>query len=83
MVKIQVTRDLSVLKVSGRYPEDVSEGYKVLGQVPMTRPGSVWGLDGVAEHVASTHGSFTLNKSGISKRMAKALVKAGKAEYAY
>jgi len=78
-MQIQITSDFEILKVSGQYPDEVSAAYEVLNSVPATRVGSVWGLDGVAEYVADQHKSFTLNKSGISKRMAKAMVKSGRA----
>lgn len=83
MVQIQITPDYEIIKVTGQYPDEVSEAQAILASVPMTRPGSVWGLDGVAEYVADKHGTFTLNKSGISKRVAKSLIKQGKATILY
>lgn len=49
----------------------------LLGIVPMTSPGSIWGTDGgsVGGHVAVTSGSFVMNKSGCSKRILAILKK--------
>ena len=79
-MKVQFTRDLRIIKVSGSYPSDVDEAYSILSQFRQVELGSTWGLDGVAEYVASQHGFFTLNKSGISKRQAAKYVKENKAE---
>lgn len=52
-------------------------GPHLLGMLKMTQPGSVWGTDGgsVGGHVAVTNGRYTLNKSGIGKRIIKELSK--------
>jgi hypothetical protein len=78
-MQIYITRNLRVVKVCGKFPEEVNEAYQVLAQFKMVEAGSVWGLDGVAEHVAATHGNFALNKSAISKRQAQKWLKTGKA----
>ena len=51
--------------------------YSILGQLPMTRPGSVWGTDGggVGGVSAVKHGCFTMNKSGGSIRVLNAVKK--------
>jgi hypothetical protein len=77
---VQFTSDLRIIKVSGSYPAEVDSAYTILSEFKMVQPGSVWGLDGVAEYCADLHKSFTLNKSGISKRQAKAWIKEKRAE---
>lgn len=79
-MQIFITSDLRIVKVSGAYPEEIDAAYQILSEFKMVEPGSVWGLDGVAEYCANLHKSFTLNKSGISKRTAKKYLKEGKAE---
>ena len=82
-MKVAITQDLSVLKVSGSYPEEVDQAYNILAQFRQVELGSIWGLDGVAEYCANLHKSFTLNKSGISKRQAKQWIKEKRAEVVY
>jgi hypothetical protein len=79
-MRVQFTRNLSIIKVSGTYPQEVDQAYSVLSQFRMVQPGSVWGLDGVAEYCADIHKSFTINKSGISKRQAAKYIKENHAE---
>lgn len=74
-MRVQFTENLRIVKVSGSYPEEVLAAYQILSQFRMVEPGSEWGLDGIAEYVASEHGHFELNKSGISKRQAKKYIK--------
>jgi len=54
-----------------------ADGYgpMVLGIVPQTRPGSVWGTDGgsVGGHVALESGAYRLNASGRNKNVLKAI----------
>lgn len=78
-IQIHISGDKEVLSVSGKYPEDESEAYKILAEMPTTRLGSTWGLDGVAVYCAEKHGCFTINKSGIDKRVAKKWLQIGKA----
>tara|TARA_B110000503_G_scaffold134325_1_gene213132 strand:+ start:82 stop:381 length:300 start_codon:yes stop_codon:yes gene_type:complete len=53
------------------------EYYSVLGLLPSTSAGSVWGTDGggVGAISAMNTGVFTMNKSGGSKRVLAALAK--------
>lgn len=47
----------------------------ILGMVPQTEPGSVWGTDGLSVGGASAMatGNFRMNKSGVSRRFMAAL----------
>lgn len=51
----------------------------LLGTVPTTMPGSVWGTDGISVGgaVALRTGHFRMNKSGVSRRFVSALAKVG------
>jgi len=80
MVRVYITKDLLVVKVIGSYPNEVYDAYRILDKFKMVAPGSVWGLDGIAEHLAAIHGRFELNKSGISKREAKKWIHTGRAK---
>ena len=53
------------------------EYYGILGLLPTTSPGSMWGTDGggVGALEAMRSGVFTMNKSGGSKRVLAALQK--------
>lgn len=53
------------------------EYYTILGELPTTSPGSIWGTDGggVGALSAMNSGVFTMNKSGGSKRILQALAK--------
>jgi hypothetical protein len=53
------------------------EYYSILGLLPSTSPGSIWGTDGggVGALSAMKSGVFTMNKSGGSKRVLSALSK--------
>ena len=53
------------------------EYYSILGKLPTTSPGSMWGTDGggVGGMSALNSGMFTMNKSGGSKRILNALSK--------
>ena len=53
------------------------EYYSVLGLLPSTSAGSVWGTDGggIGAISALNTGVFTMNKSGGSKRVLSALAK--------
>lgn len=48
-----------------------------LAELPQTTPGSTWGTDGasIGGYSAIKSGHFTLNRSGISKRVVSALCK--------
>jgi hypothetical protein len=52
-----------------------SEYYSILGLLPQTSPGSVWGTDGsgIGALSAIKTGRFVMNKSGVSKRVLKYL----------
>ena len=51
------------------------EYYSVLSYAPSTRPGSIWGTDGggVGAMAAMENKLFVMNKSGVNKRLLKAL----------
>lgn len=53
------------------------EYYSILGLLPSTSAGSIWGTDGggIGALSAMKHGVFTMNKSGGSKRVLSALSK--------
>lgn len=53
------------------------EYYGILGILPTTSPGSIWGTDGggIGALDAMRSGTFVMNKSGGSKRVLKALEK--------
>ena len=53
------------------------EYYSILGLLPSTSPGSIWGTDGggIGALSAMNSGVFTMNKSGGSKRVLNALAK--------
>lgn len=53
------------------------EYYSILGLLPSTSPGSIWGTDGggVGAISAMNTGRFVMNKSGGSKRVLSALAK--------
>lgn len=53
------------------------EYYSILGELPSTSPGSIWGTDGggIGALSAMNTGVFTMNKSGGSKRVLNALKK--------
>lgn len=53
------------------------EYYSILGIVPRTSPGSIWGTDGggVGAISAVNSGVFTMNMSGGSKRVLNAIAK--------
>jgi hypothetical protein len=53
------------------------EYYGILGLLPSTSPGSIWGTDGggIGALSAMKSGVFTMNKSGGSKRVLNALKK--------
>lgn len=53
------------------------EYYSILGLLPTTSPGSMWGTDGggVGALSAMNSGTFVMNKSGGSKRVLKVLEK--------
>lgn len=54
-----------------------AEYFGILGLLPTTSPGSIWGTDGggVGALTAMNSGVFTMNKSGGSKRVLNALQK--------
>lgn len=54
-----------------------SEYYSILGLIPQTEPGSMWGTDGggVGAIAAMNSGRFEMKKSGCSKRVVNALQK--------
>ncbi len=54
-----------------------SEYFSILGLLPSTSPGSIWGTDGGGIGALSAMSSrvFKMNKSGGSKRVLNALVK--------
>lgn len=53
------------------------EYYSILGELPSTSPGSIWGTDGggIGALSAMNSGVFTMNKSGGSKRVLQSLSK--------
>ena len=72
---------LTITKAGIRSREDFvradMEYYSILGLLPTTSAGSIWGTDGggVGAMSAMTTGVFTMNKSGGSKRVLTALKK--------
>lgn len=72
---------LTITKSGIRSKEDFvradMEYYSILGLLPTTSPGSVWGTDGggVGALSAMKSGVFTMNKSGGSRRVLNALKK--------
>lgn len=53
------------------------EYYSILGLLPQTTPGSIWGTDGsgIGAVSAMKNGLFMMHKSGGSKRVLNALAK--------
>jgi len=53
------------------------EYYSILGLIPSTKAGSIWGTDGggIGALTAMNSGTFTMNKSGGSVRVLNALKK--------
>ena len=53
------------------------EYYSIFAYAPSTRPGSTWGTDGggMGAMAAMANGLFVMNKSGVDKRLLKALAK--------
>ncbi len=51
------------------------EYYSILGMVPQSQAGSMWGTDGggIGALTAIKHGVFTMNKSGCNRNVLKAL----------
>lgn len=78
---IEVRRNNSLLTITKRIngmDEFVTadmEYYSILGLLPVSRPGSMWGTDGggVGAISAMNTGVFTMNLSGGNKRVLKAL----------
>jgi hypothetical protein len=72
---------LTIYKDGIRTKEDFvradMEYYSILGLLPSTGPGSIWGTDGggIGALSAMNSGVFTMNKSGGSKRVLSALSK--------
>lgn len=72
---------LTIYKDGIRTKEDFvradMEYYSILGLLPSTSPGSIWGTDGggIGALSAMNSGVFTMNKSGGSKRVLNALAK--------
>lgn len=74
-----------VLKITKKFtPGDMDafvqadgEYFSILGQIPQTQPGSVWGTDGggVGGYSAHKNGFMVMHKSGCSKRVINALKK--------
>lgn len=69
--KIKVGDKTDFSKADGEY-------YDILGILPTTSPGSIWGTDGsgIGAISAMNTGSFVMNKSGGSVRVLNALKKA-------
>jgi hypothetical protein len=55
-----------------------SDHYRVLSLAPVVTYGSTWGTDSasVGGHAGLTGGYYRMNKSGVSKRFANAIIKA-------
>ena len=68
--RIQAGSNESFAQADGEY-------YDILGRLPTTSPGSIWGTDGggMGAMTAMNTGVFTMNKSGGSKRVLNALRK--------
>ena len=75
----------SILTITKRFPAGDKDGlvtcdmeyYDILGRLPSTSAGSVWGTDcgGIGAISALNSGVFTMNKSGGSKLVLNALAK--------
>lgn len=84
---MQVTIRRDIVEVSTRFAAGTTGAYlsaeraarQILGMAPMIYPGSVWGSTSgsVGGAVALSSGTFRYCKSGVSKRVLAALVKAG------
>lgn len=63
---------------SRAYIQAESDALRILALLPMNRPGTVWGTDSasVGGHAGLTGGYVRMNKSGIAKRPAGAVLKA-------
>ena len=72
---------LTITKEGIRSKEDFCradmEYYSILGKLPSTSAGSIWGTDGggVGALTAMSTGTFVMNKSGGSKRVLSAIKK--------
>ena len=80
--RIQVRGDILTIYKDGILSKDDfvradMEYYSILGHLPQTSPGSMWGTDGggVGALSAMKTRVFTMNKSGGSKRVLRALEK--------
>lgn len=79
--KLEVRGQILTVKkqISGReeFITADMEYYSILGLLPYTSAGSIWGTDGggIGAISAMNNGVFTMNKSGGSKRVLSALSK--------
>lgn len=79
--KLEVRGQILTIKkqISGReeFITADMEYYSILGLLPYTSAGSIWGTDGggIGAISAMNNGVFTMNKSGGSKRVLSALSK--------
>jgi hypothetical protein len=80
---VEVRRGNTILTISKRISgndEFVTadmEYYTILGELPTTSAGSIWGTDGggIGGMIALNTGVFTMHRSGGSKRVLTALAK--------
>lgn len=79
--EVKVRRNASILTIEKRISGNDEfviadmEYYTILSELPTTSPGSIWGTDGggIGGISALNSGLFTMNKSGGSKRVLRAL----------
>lgn len=79
---VEVNRNILTISKEGIDSNDAfvkadSEYYSILGMLPTTSPGSIWGTDGggVGALSAMKSGVFVMKKSGGSKRVLNAIQK--------
>ena len=70
-----VTIQKRIARTPEAFVQADGEYYSILGMIPRTQPGSDWGTDGggVGGVSAMNSGVFTMNRSGCSKLVCKAL----------
>lgn len=85
---LQFEVDGKILRIRSTFePGDIAtftrvlhDSHYALSKVPKTRPGSVWGGDGVGAHVAIKHGRLEVCASGLSLHVLSRLHKTCLAE---
>lgn len=68
----------SIVTVSGEVGEGedfdtlLSEAHSILARYHRSRPGSIWGCDGIGYHIQREKGHIAVHKSGVGSRKYKA-----------